>query len=973
MSLPRPARPFAVFGLLLAAACLDAPVGVEPGEPIELDLPSAEAAAWTTEVDGFHFLPPIGQPDRSGRALLNEILPLLTVDVCPWTGTECGAPVASFDAAGDGDGAIRIQGDAFRVVWDTRASALEAGGTYRLRVRVGPWVMGWVDVHVVDGGRGKAAKGSDALVVQRGRSIPIAFRVGRSAFWDGLDASLSFAGAAPVPGAVGALEGVSVAPSGQVAVTVQGRPAPAVLSGGTLLVALPLFVGPDGWPAPPADPADVMVFENGVPVAWARGAVAVAPMPDAPGSGLRAQDAMRGAAAALDRLAVQAAPDSEDEAWAFAAAAALGALADSDDARSLGGVLATADPATRRLVDAWLASSGVLELLERYAEGLAVVAGAPATTPGSGGRAAPLAMPEAIPSALLAERMQLYEVVKLLGEVVIAETSSEFGTYVGLAAGALGLVEVPAVAAAGIVGGILAVADFVTNKLLVGLLPATVDDLTLSLASTTLAPGQETIADVRVAASNAPPGIGIQDIVSQTLAVLGPFAGGGPAQSFEDVLVGVANFFLGVMQSALAAYSAEHPELNLDLSVTSVPDLAWEASVFDPALAEPLTLTPEVIAPVPGALQWRASDDVFGQGRIFVRTGTGPDAILLDLPPGIDYTGGAFGNDVVQSDPVLVEVVGDLTLEVDFAETIAVDGINVLEARTGYLDASGDPVWTGGIDIELVLDGGVAQSTQGVSDADGRFITLVQLAPSSDQVIVSVTATDAAGQSVTRTVEAEVEADAPAFVIPRRNSTRSFVSPMSARAQAPGGLSNTDQAAPGMFDFGDYSASVSANDAGTYAGGSTSAGATASQARSYELDPATGRVSALTFSGSASGDASGDNRNCCIPAQGTATVPMQLQFSVPDGPVDVEVRVTCTLAGGDDRSPSLSVSLGSIRLQTRDDASVCSGGEGVYTGTLAPGTWTLDVRAVAAATVPGNSSGGNSGSVDFQVEVRFGG
>jgi hypothetical protein len=128
-------------------------------------------------VDGFYFLPPmLEQPSYSGSFDPN-LSPV--VEIC--AGSDCTVPHASFDMSG-GKGAERVrldEGDEhYLVTWNTRTTGVEAGQTYRVRVRAGDLVLGSADVKVVQNNQqAKSVDPSQYIALVAGRTLPIRFRI----------------------------------------------------------------------------------------------------------------------------------------------------------------------------------------------------------------------------------------------------------------------------------------------------------------------------------------------------------------------------------------------------------------------------------------------------------------------------------------------------------------------------------------------------------------------------------------------------------------------------------------------------------------------------------------------------------------------------------------------------------------------------------------------------------------------------
>lgn len=123
---------------------------------------------------GFAFLPPLAPEPATSSALDGSLSP--EVQVCVWSGPACLYPLVTDLPA------VAVAGDHYAVNWQTAASGLLAGRSYRIRVLVGADELGHLDV--VAGASAADLKDVDpaeafALVI--GRTVPIKFRIPQGA------------------------------------------------------------------------------------------------------------------------------------------------------------------------------------------------------------------------------------------------------------------------------------------------------------------------------------------------------------------------------------------------------------------------------------------------------------------------------------------------------------------------------------------------------------------------------------------------------------------------------------------------------------------------------------------------------------------------------------------------------------------------------------------------------------------------
>lgn len=747
---------------------------------------------------------------------------------------------------------------------------------------------------------------------------------------------------------------------------------------GQTLATIPLMAAGADGATPPTAPVDVALHRDGALVARADGILTIDPLPPAAGSTDSLCTSLSRMTGELRRLvnAFDGQP-SEPEGYALAVLAAVDSLVTGGDDASLVrtlDALATDDPATLQLLDRFVAASGLLETTRQLTDGLAGATWDEDVDPRRTG----------VADVELARKMQFHVLARLFGETVVHETAEEYAVTVGLATGAIGIgTSVPGAA---LVGAVVAVADFAVNKILLGVFPAELTSFEIVLEDDTLELGQITASRLDIAARNDPPEVGIQDFIGLTITLLG--LGGSTADDFFEILENTAAYFLSTVQSGLAAYASEHPELGLDVSFAIVPEMTWEAVIHDPRLVDLLTFTPEIIEPLTDAIDWRASGPSAGEGRIHARTATGPDAVLIDVLPGFSYTGGAFGEEVRSTPTVSVFVSSDLVMEVDFAPEIAEGGINALEVRAGHLDADGQSDWQPGIDIELIVDGGSVAESTGQTDSDGQFITLAQIDPDATTILITVTATDAADQQVVETVQASVPVEAWIEVVNEPPSRRSqSLVQSSSYADVTGGPPD-EEAHEETFaweDAGSYTQSFSSDaaslwipDKGPEEDGSCRSSAT-HDATLEMFTLAEHGVDSLAISGSLTAMAEAEYSGLAVFGAETDAIGQSLAewvVRVPDG-VTVGFRFEMTGSSQEDhpdvRAWSQAVAAISDFGGDLVEYYECEGGcvPVSWDGTLTPGADNrFYVQALAIANVENREGqASKSASVDFTISL----
>ena len=511
-------------------------------------------------------------------------------------------------------------------------------------------------------------------------------------------------------------------------------------------------------------------LHDGVPIAESKGAFTVLPLPVAAGAAEATHDALATVVSGLRTLSDALEPTpGENQAWAEVTAEALEDLLTGEDERSLATQLdaLAADPASLALLEGVLTTSGVLARLEAYADQVAAIAAA-IEAPASG--IGPARMTE-LSDFDLATKMQVYVMLREFGESVLAETSSEWSQTIGLVASTIGLVQgVPAVST---ISAILTVSTFVVNKIALGYLPAEIDSFDLVLADSQVVAGEVAPVEVWIEASNDPAPITVLEMTSVVLSLMS-FASSTDRETMRGIVANVASYFLGRMRSLLSAYGQAYPETGINPEIASIPELRWSAHVTDRRFVSPRTFTPAVIDSTgAGVLAWRAGAEASGEGRIYAAINTGPATRVIPELPGIEYNGGAFGEDVRNTATHTVVVGPELVAVATMAEEISEGGTNGLEVRAGTVTALGDTTWQAGLPVSLSVTGGSVDATTGSTGSDGRFDTFVTLGEGSDSVSVVATVTAANGFTAEATAVSRLEGAAlivngslPQFVEP---------------------------------------------------------------------------------------------------------------------------------------------------------------------------------------------------------------
>lgn len=492
------------------------------------------------------------------------------------------------------------------------------------------------------------------------------------------------------------------------------------------------------------------------------------PVP-APGTSERAVAALSGYLAATRRAFELAPPEPGIEEQAVVALLdLLDWMVEGDSELSLSTQLAALSEDELAVIDAlWNASSLVDELEGRteFSEETTqllerTVAFGAQASPGFAATGSAAQLPRSLGPAVaielddaeLAAMMQSVEIRRLYGQYVIHGTSDDFGGWPSALAGAIAIF--PPAALLGPVSGtisfVLALLDFIINKHLIALEPTRIDYLELEIADSELETGDTTESSKRIRVTNDPPEITLHDFIEQTLNLFGLYSPDGLDWIEESTLL-VTSLISGQANSYLADYASSHPEYETMVGAYHVPHRSWTAVLDDPRFLELKEVPAGDVVVDESGLEWRVVSEEDAEAEVWIQPAIGPDAVLYEPRLGIEYTGGAFGVDIVPSERVTLEVSSKLKLEVHMAESIAPGGTNALEVRAGYRNESGEIEYLTGVAVELQVVGGSAADESGLTDEDGQFITLVTIERERPEVEVRITAQDGKGNRAEET------------------------------------------------------------------------------------------------------------------------------------------------------------------------------------------------------------------------------
>ncbi len=168
----RQRRLITLVALVAAAACTEQS---DPAAPLAEIMDGAHN-------DGnqhFYFLPPMVRTPFYTGTFDPMVAP--EVEICEWTGSACGAVIATFTTTtGAGSEIVRMEPgeEQYIVNWHTNRYNLDATKTYRIRVLVGSHVLGHADVDVVNTGKElRNVNTNEYIALLDDRTLPIKFRI----------------------------------------------------------------------------------------------------------------------------------------------------------------------------------------------------------------------------------------------------------------------------------------------------------------------------------------------------------------------------------------------------------------------------------------------------------------------------------------------------------------------------------------------------------------------------------------------------------------------------------------------------------------------------------------------------------------------------------------------------------------------------------------------------------------------------
>ncbi len=394
------------------------------------------------------------------------------------------------------------------------------------------------------------------------------------------------------------------------------------------------------------------------------------------------------------------------------------------------------------------------------------------------------ASPEYVSERWLASQMQSYVLWKLYGDALHESINNVFYATTGLgfviqkAGKALERFAFPFA----VVQACLAWTDFVINKIYVGTFPAKLTEVKIDAFSTYYLPGDTTSLFFKVTAENDPPATGVQDIVGLVLTTLGAGSEASWAKKPENLtaLKEWAASVSSAIQGWIGLQNDNHPEYGWDPLTKKMPTWTWTATILDRRYVKLHTDMSEVMIALDSACAWQVDSSLFTTRKPKIWFSTEQYQEELDFGDnifrkylGIEYNGGVFGESVIESEKLELEIYGgDLKVEVAFPKMFDYAQYQQLQAAKEQFPDLKDPYelkvtawyhkrekqgeidttryWAEGHRVKIIVDAAGEDITEGELDSAGEFKFSPKIAEGIDSIYIEAIVFDSSGGEVSR-------------------------------------------------------------------------------------------------------------------------------------------------------------------------------------------------------------------------------
>ena len=484
-----------------------------------------------------------------------------------------------------------------------------------------------------------------------------------------VDQNISVAPLSGPPGTPLSISGLSIPDTAleQLSLFVGFNSAPLIPSkSGKVMTAIPLgAAGTDGKTLP-KKPLSLYIYQYGELVATIEDAITVEALPEVRGSVQQVQNNYSKLSVELQRVSTQFfAEDSIESMVLDTYARQINDLINGDHEHSIKTILGNLekdDPEAFAFVESILASAGYIDALDNFISefqnfsyggtpdvGTAIQTMKTASAALSNNLAGrSIHVHNNVVDTDLAEQMIALEQLTLIGATLIHDNAEQIGIAVGLLSGALSAASGGTLAIVGgvlsLFGAVMGVVDFLYNKVWLGTFPSKVTEFALNAnGSTTGAGSIYNGVSFNIKVTNKPQPVGLNDLVSLTLAGMGISSGTSAIRSSIDAfsrskavtdaiaagekfsmnvsaalasnatlreeVADLIAFITGNAQAIFSAVASRVPNANLDQNIFStgiVYAKEWNATITTPHLLNLVTTDSSVLDPIDGEIAWQA-------------------------------------------------------------------------------------------------------------------------------------------------------------------------------------------------------------------------------------------------------------------------------------------------------------------------------------------------------------------------------
>jgi len=349
----------------------------------------------------------------------------------------------------------------------------------------------------------------------------------------------------------------------------------------------------------------------------------------------------------------------------------------------------------------------------------------------------------------LAKEMQAYVLWEAYALSLHEAINDFFFDFVAL--GAISKIAAPIA----VIQATLAWTDFFINKVYLATFPSAIDNLRILPAQKIYDPGDTTLTRFQITAKNNAQNVGFQDIISLILATLGVPASHPSFQVFKNSLEEFGHSAALFVQGFIALQNDNHPEWKLDVTLIKMPDWRWNANINDTAYVDRVSLDTATLKPSLSENEWIFNPDLkeAKEVEVYFKTATRKEELIfVSPPPFITYNGGIFGEDAALSPKETFFLTGsELRVDLDYPLSYMEAGdIATLTIHATYKDNKDSITDVKNAKVTLSVTGGTIDSTQGITNEEGKFSFQAQMGKDEKKMLVTITLKDSVKNEVTK-------------------------------------------------------------------------------------------------------------------------------------------------------------------------------------------------------------------------------